>query len=105
MRKPITDHWSWLSVPNGAQRASFLKQQTIPSVAANGSLDDAAYTFVDVDTQRELASKILVGDQIPQIVRYSWDDDGVHVERLNGAPSADEVSRFVQGQTSVASLE
>jgi thiol-disulfide isomerase/thioredoxin len=72
-----------------------MKTSIMPAVAAKGDLDKVAFTLVNTDKDRELSSKLLEGNMIPQLVKYEKIGDNWKITRLVGAQSIEAVESFV----------
>jgi thioredoxin-like negative regulator of GroEL len=72
-----------------------MKTSIMPSVAAQGGLANVAFAHVNVDVQRNLASQLLEGNMIPQLVMFEKVGDGWKLSRLVGAQSVEAVQGFI----------
>ena len=79
-----------------------MKQQVMPQLARSGVLKHAAYVEVDSDRHGNLASQLLTGNGIPQLVMYKKDAGGWQRFVLAGAHSASEVEAFLRQGASEA---
>ena len=73
-----------------------MKTSVMPAVAAKGDLDKVAFTQVNTDRDRELSSKLLEGNMIPQLVKYEKIGENWKITRLVGAQSPEAVAAFVK---------
>ncbi len=73
-----------------------MKATTLSKMRRNGQLNNVEFTVVDFDRQRELASKLVQGGPIPQLIRYDRDKRTWQVRRLVGAKDVAEVTRFLR---------
>jgi thioredoxin-like negative regulator of GroEL len=72
-----------------------MKTSIMPAVAAQGGLANIAFAHVNVDAQRNLASQLLEGSMIPQLVMYEKVGDGWKMSRLVGSQSVEAVQGFI----------
>ena len=61
----------------------------------NGKLRHVAYAVVNTDYDQMLASKLMQGSSIPQLVLYRQTDRGWQRTRLIGAQSEEQVESFI----------
>jgi thioredoxin-like negative regulator of GroEL len=72
-----------------------MQSASLPQVARRGLLSRVAFTYVNVDRQRELASKVMQGGSIPQLIMYRQTATGWQRSQLTGSQSAESVARFL----------
>lgn len=72
-----------------------MQSASLPQVARRGLLSRVAFTYVNVDRQRDLARKIMQGGSIPQLIMYRHTDQGWQRSQLTGSQSADSVAQFI----------
>jgi len=72
-----------------------MKTSIMPTVAAQGGLDNVAFAYVNTDQQNDLAGKLMEGNLIPQLVKFEKTGDGWKQTRLVGAQSVSAVVSFV----------
>lgn len=72
-----------------------MKTSIMPAIAAQGGLANVAFAHVNVDAQRNLASQLLEGSMIPQLVMYEKVGDNWKMSRLVGAQSVEAVQGFI----------
>lgn len=87
-----------------------MKQTVIPSLERNGGMREVTYTTVDADSDREVASQLMRGSAIPQLIVFAKAPDGKwHREQITGETSAAEVksliARALAAQKSSAAAE
>jgi thioredoxin-like negative regulator of GroEL len=73
-----------------------MKQTIIPSLQRDGGLRDVTYTTVDADSEREVASQLMRGSSIPQLIVFAKSPDGKwHREQITGETSAANVKSMI----------
>lgn len=72
-----------------------MKNEVVPKIAATGGMRDVEYAYVDFDRQRALASQLLQGTAIPQMVRFQRTQEGWKSCRITGAKTDDVVKQFM----------
>lgn len=73
-----------------------MKQDVMPQLQSNGSLDKVAFAAVSTDSEAVLARKLTGSDNsMPQLVMYYQSAAGWQRRKLSGAASASEVSQFI----------
>ncbi len=72
-----------------------MKTSVLPRVAKIGGLDRVEFTYVDLDRQRDLASRLVHGKSIPQLVRFTKTGTGWKSAYLVGRKDAREVYYFI----------
>jgi len=66
-----------------------MKTQLLPQMARQGRLDSVSYATINADEEQELASQLMRGSGIPQLIIFSKRADGKwHREQITG--EADE---------------
>lgn len=73
-----------------------MKTSTMPAVAAHGGLSNVAFAYVNTDAQSSLATQLMEGGLIPQLVVYEKTADGYKLSRLVGAQSAESVEGLLR---------
>lgn len=73
-----------------------MHDSTIPQAQRNGLLKDVEFVYINTDRQRSLASKIMHGGSIPQLVMYRETEKGWQREQLTGAQSLSSIRSFVK---------
>ncbi|MCA9102646.1 MAG: thioredoxin family protein [Pirellulales bacterium] len=73
-----------------------MHDSTIPQAQQNGLLNDVEFVYVNTDRQHSLASKIMQGGSIPQLVMYHETEEGFQREQLTGAQSLGAIRSFVR---------
>lgn len=80
-----------------------LKDQTIPEMQRSGKLDGVVVTFVDLDTDPDLARQLLNGPSIPQVILFSKGDAGSwNRKQLTGKQSSDSVASLIAPSLEIA---
>ncbi|MGI9515991.1 MAG: thioredoxin family protein [Pirellulaceae bacterium] len=77
-----------------------MKTNTLPEVERSGVLANTEYTYVDYDSNPDLARKLMRGTSIPQLMRFQYkeQDEQWTVRRYQGSPrSVQQVSGFIAG--------
>jgi thiol-disulfide isomerase/thioredoxin len=72
-----------------------LKSKVIPELKRHGVLHDVAFAQVDLDEEKELATKLTEGGPIPQIVVYRKTPVGWRLRRLVGGHDVRTVEQFI----------
>ncbi len=73
-----------------------MKQAVLPRLQGSGQLAAVNYAQVDTDDRSELASRLMRGGTIPQLIVYSQSADGRwHREQITGATSEAAVSAAI----------
>jgi thioredoxin-like negative regulator of GroEL len=73
-----------------------MKTSTMPAVAAHGGLSNVAFAYVNTDAQSSLATQLMEGGLIPQLVVYEKTADGYKLSRLVGAQSVETVEGLLR---------
>lgn len=72
-----------------------MKNRVIPQIEKNGTLAKVAFTQINTDQDRELATQMMRGNSIPQLVIYHKTADGWMRQIMVGAKSVAEVERAI----------
>lgn len=72
-----------------------MKNSILPRVARADGLNNVVFTYVGLDRQRQLASRLSRGKSIPQLIRFDRTPAGWKSKRLVGARSARQVYDFI----------
>lgn len=72
-----------------------MKQSVMPALQQRGSLAHVAFAMVNTDREGALASQLMEGSSIPQLVMYVKTGAGWSRRRLTGAQSITDVEGFV----------
>ncbi len=72
-----------------------MKDSILPRVAKAGGLNNVVFTYVGLDRQRQLASRLSRGTSIPQLIRFDRTPAGWKSKRLVGARSPRQVHDFI----------
>jgi thiol-disulfide isomerase/thioredoxin len=67
-----------------------MKQSVIPALKNSGDLSQVSFASVNTDQDRELASKLMRGGSIPQLIVYKQTEKGWQREQVTGARSVSE---------------
>jgi len=78
---------------------------SMPQVARRGLLSQVAFTYVNVDRQRDLARKVMQGGSIPQLIMYSQTAQGWQRTQLTGSQSAESVAQFINRGLATATVK
>ncbi len=73
-----------------------MKQTAIPEVEKRGGLDAVAFAYVNTDQDSSLASKLMKGGSIPQLILYHKTETGWKRQQLTGAHSPADIQSFIQ---------
>ena len=77
-----------------------MKQAVIPELQQRGDLSKVAYAVVNTDREGPLASQLMEGNSIPQLVMYVKTDKGWTRKQLTGGQSVADVEGFLASGTS-----
>jgi thiol-disulfide isomerase/thioredoxin len=73
-----------------------MKYSTLPQLEKSGELSKVAFAHVNTDEDSALASKLMKGGSIPQLVMFQKKPDGSWIRKqLTGAQSASSVQAFL----------
>ncbi|XZE43201.1 thioredoxin family protein [Pirellulaceae bacterium SH467] len=72
-----------------------MKSNTIVPMSQSGQLKEVIYTQVDKDVQPELASQVMQGNTLPQIVVFCQDDKGWKRFSLTGMQTERRVKELI----------
>jgi thioredoxin-like negative regulator of GroEL len=72
-----------------------MKQAVMPELQQRGSLAHVAFAVVNTDREGALASQLMEGSSIPQLVMYVKTGAGWSRRQLTGAQSVTDVEGFV----------
>lgn len=72
-----------------------MQKSIVPQVKKTGGLKNVIFIYVDFDQQRQLASRLIGGRSIPQLIRFDQTPSGWKNKRLIGARSLREVHDFI----------
>jgi len=67
-----------------------MKHSVIPALKNSGELAQVSFASVNTDQDRELASKLMRGGSIPQLIVYKQTEKGWQREQVTGARSVSE---------------
>jgi thiol-disulfide isomerase/thioredoxin len=67
-----------------------MKHSVIPALKQEGELAKVSFATVNTDSERELASKLMQGGSIPQLIVYKKTESGWEREQVTGARSVTE---------------
>lgn len=73
-----------------------MHDSTIPQAERTGMLEDVEFVYINTDRQRSLATKIMHGGSIPQLVMYHETEKGWQREQLTGAQPLSTIRSFVK---------
>ena len=73
-----------------------MKNAVIPQLRQQGTLNRVAFAYVNTEADRELATKLMKGGSIPQLIMFhKTADGGWHREQLTGAHSVGDTEVFL----------
>jgi len=73
-----------------------MKQTVLPAMQKDGSMKGVSYVTVDADADREVASQLMRGSMIPQLIVFAKTPDGKwHREQITGQTSAAQVKSLI----------
>ncbi len=73
-----------------------MKQSVIPSLEREGGMKTVSYVTVDTDSQPDVASQLMRGSAIPQLIVFAKTPAGKwHREQIVGEASATEVKAII----------
>jgi len=67
-----------------------MKHSVIPTLKQEGVMSNVSFATVNTDNERELASKLMQGGSIPQLIVYQKTEHGWEREQVTGAQSVSE---------------
>lgn len=67
-----------------------MKHTVIPALQESGDLAQVSFATVNTDSERELASKLMQGGSIPQLIVYQKTENGWEREQVTGAQSVSD---------------
>jgi hypothetical protein len=67
----------------------------MPQLRQQGGLDKVTFACINSDTDSELASKLMRGQTIPQLIVFCRTNDGWNRQQLTGAQSVDATRQFI----------
>ncbi len=76
-----------------------MKQSTMPRLARSGKLDGVVFAMVDADRESKLASQLMRGGSIPQLILFWEAEDGWHRTQLTGAQDSSTVEALIARAT------
>jgi thioredoxin-like negative regulator of GroEL len=73
-----------------------MKQTVLPSLQRDGGMRNVTYTTVDADSERDVASQLMRGSAIPQLIVFAKTPDGKwHRDQITGETSAAQVKSLI----------
>ena len=72
-----------------------MKSSVMPELNRRGRLRQVTYATVDKDTEQKLASKLMSGATVPQLILFTKTPDGWARRQLTGMRNAEEVHTFL----------
>lgn len=72
-----------------------MKQSVMPRMAQRGGLSSVSYAIVDTDAEPRLASSLMRGGTIPQLIIFHQEGGQWRRQQITGATSEGEVSRLI----------
>ncbi len=79
-----------------------MKHSAIPELEKQGGLANVEYAYVNTDEESRLASQLMSGSSIPQLILYHKTADGWKRQRLIGARGPSEIQSFIEEATGTA---
>jgi thioredoxin-like negative regulator of GroEL len=76
-----------------------MKGAVMPQLHKGGKLKTVNYAQVDTDANSTLASHLMRGNSIPQLIVYAKTEKGWHREQITGATSEDAVEQLIKRAT------
>lgn len=76
-----------------------MKNQVIPVMKSNGSLEKVQFAQVNTDNDPELAEQLMRGQSIPQLIMYTKTDTGWKRSQMTGPKTVSEVETFIQSNS------
>ena len=73
-----------------------MKHTAMPEVERQGGLEGVTFAYVNTDKDSALASKLMKGGSIPQLILYHKTDSGWKRQQLTGAQSPSVIRSFIQ---------
>ena len=72
-----------------------MKGSVIPQLERRGSLKSVAFATVNTDHQQKLASRLMQGNSIPQLIMFVKTDSGWQRKQIIGPRSVPEIEAFI----------
>lgn len=72
-----------------------MKQSVIPQLERRGSLQKVAFATVNSEQQQQLATRLMRGSSIPQLIMFVKTDAGWERKEIVGARSVPEIEAFL----------
>ena len=72
-----------------------MKQSVLPQMVQSGRLNQVSLSVVNTDAESVLASRLMRGSSIPQLIVFSKTDKGWHREQINGAVNPATVEALI----------
>ncbi|HEY2414034.1 MAG TPA: thioredoxin family protein [Pirellulaceae bacterium] len=73
-----------------------MKQTVLPTLQRDGGMRDVTYATVDADSDRDVASQLMRGSAIPQLIVFAKTPDGKwHRDQITGETSAAQVKSLI----------
>ncbi len=73
-----------------------MKYSAIPEVAKRGGLSKVSFAYVNTDEDHQLASKLMQGNSIPQLIMFHKTETGWKRTQLTGAHAAGDIEAFLE---------
>ena len=73
-----------------------MKQSVLPQMAQSGRLNNVSLSIVNTDAESALASRLMRGSSIPQLIVFSKTNKGWHREQIDGAASSVAVEAMIR---------
>jgi thioredoxin-like negative regulator of GroEL len=73
-----------------------MKQTVLPSLQREGGMREVTFATVDADSERDVASQLMRGSAIPQLIVFAKTPDGKwHRDQITGETSATQVKSLI----------
>ncbi len=76
-----------------------MKNQVVPVMRSNGTLEKVQFAQVNTDHDPELAEQLMRGQSIPQLIMYVKTDTGWKRSQMTGPKTVSEVESFIQSNS------
>jgi len=73
-----------------------MKQQTIPTLEANGAFEGVEFSTINLDNNRPLAKKLMRGGTIPQLILFEKTATGWRRQQLTGLQTQATIKGMLQ---------
>ncbi|QDU97731.1 thioredoxin family protein [Lignipirellula cremea] len=73
-----------------------MKKNVLPAMVASGDLEGVEFAMVDADEQNSLASTLMRGDTIPQLILFEKTATGWKRQQLTGKQARSRISGLIR---------